>query len=60
MDQGFTAARTCPKCASAEYLFRGRKRVAPAPGLGGGEAIETKYRCKACGHEWRVRTPACA
>jgi transposase-like protein len=44
--------RTCPKC-SADYMFRGRKKVAAE-----GEqpaSVETKYRCKACGHEWKVR-----
>jgi DNA-directed RNA polymerase subunit M/transcription elongation factor TFIIS len=45
--------RTCPKCGSGDYVFRGRKKV-PAEG-GQGEAVETKYRCKACSHEWKVR-----
>jgi transposase-like protein len=58
MDQRFTAVKTCPKCSSAEYMFRSRKKVAPGPGQGAEAAIETKYRCKSCGHEWRVRTPA--
>ena len=45
--------RTCPKCGSNEYAFRSRKRIEadgdqPA-------AIETKYRCKKCQHEWRER-----
>jgi DNA-directed RNA polymerase subunit M/transcription elongation factor TFIIS len=38
--------RTCPECGSDDYQFRGRRKVA--------EAVETKYRCKACGHKWRV------
>ncbi len=46
-------ARTCPKCGSGDYAFRGRKTVAD----GQGEATETKYRCKACGQEWKVRVP---
>jgi transposase-like protein len=45
--------RTCPECGSGDYQFRGRKKVAEE---GKGEAVETKYRCKVCGHEWRVRT----
>jgi hypothetical protein len=45
--------RTCPKCGSSDYAFRGRKRIEPTEGLGA--AVETKYRCKACGHEWKVR-----
>jgi transposase-like protein len=44
--------RTCPECGSYDYQFRNRKKVAEE---GKGEAVETKYRCKACGHEWRVR-----
>ena len=32
--------------------------ITPEPGQEGQEAIETKYRCKACDHEWRVRVAA--
>jgi DNA-directed RNA polymerase subunit M/transcription elongation factor TFIIS len=47
--------RTCPECDSKEYVFRGRKKIVaegdqPA-------AVETKYMCKSCGHEWKVRVP---
>jgi DNA-directed RNA polymerase subunit M/transcription elongation factor TFIIS len=45
--------KTCPKCGSGEYTFRGRKKVEAENGEP--EAVETKYRCKACGHEWKVR-----
>jgi transposase-like protein len=58
MDQTFTTAKSCPKCSSAEYMFRSRKKVVPEPGQAEGAAFEAKYRCKSCGHEWRVRTPA--
>jgi transposase-like protein len=58
MDVNRPATRTCPQCGSSDYLFRGRKRVAPEPGQVGGEAVETKYRCKACEHEWQVRVPS--
>jgi DNA-directed RNA polymerase subunit M/transcription elongation factor TFIIS len=44
--------RTCPKCGSGDYQFRGRKKIV---GEGKPEAVETKYRCKPCGHEWRER-----
>ncbi len=57
MSQDQPVRRTCPECESPDYAFRSRKKVSPEPGLGGGEAVETKYRCKACGHEWRVRAP---
>jgi DNA-directed RNA polymerase subunit M/transcription elongation factor TFIIS len=48
-------ARTCPACGSTEYVFRSRKKI-PA-GDGQPEAMETKYRCKSCEHEWKVRVP---
>jgi len=51
MEQPKTS-RTCPECGSGDYQFRGRKKIA---GEDGKEAMETKYRCKACGHEWKVR-----
>jgi rubredoxin len=49
-------ARCCPECGSREYVFRGRKRIvteAQQPAI-----VETKYMCKACGHEWRERVGA--
>jgi transposase-like protein len=53
MQQEFMPKRACPACGSGDYQFRSRKKVAEE---GKGEAVETKYRCKACGHEWRMRT----
>jgi transposase-like protein len=44
-------SRTCPACGSGDYEFRSRKKVAEE----GKEVVETKYRCKGCGHEWKVR-----
>jgi rubredoxin len=55
MDPQTTANRTCPECGSADYAFRSRKKIEPAQGRA--LTIETKYRCKACGHEWKVRAP---
>jgi transposase-like protein len=58
MDENQVAAKTCPACGSGNYTFRSRKKIAAEPGQEGGEAVETKYRCKACSQEWRVRVPA--
>jgi hypothetical protein len=58
MDAEKPAAKACPECGSGDYQFRSRKKVAPEPGQQGKEAVETKYRCKACGHEWKVRVAA--
>jgi DNA-directed RNA polymerase subunit M/transcription elongation factor TFIIS len=53
-----TATRTCPKCGSADYSFRSRKKIPADPEQGEPGATETKYRCKKCEKEWKVRTPA--
>ena len=45
--------KTYPKCGSGEYAFRSRKRITDE--LGEPVAVETKYKCKKCGHEWKVR-----
>jgi DNA-directed RNA polymerase subunit M/transcription elongation factor TFIIS len=58
MDMQEPATKSCPKCGSGEYTFRGRKKIAAEPGQGEAEAVETKYRCKACAHEWKVQTLA--
>jgi transposase-like protein len=46
-------SRTCPACGNGDYQFRSRKKVAQE----GKEAVETRYRCKACNHEWKVKVP---
>jgi DNA-directed RNA polymerase subunit M/transcription elongation factor TFIIS len=53
MDHPLAAKKSCPKCGSADYTFRSRKTI-PAKETEP-KAIETKYRCKACGYEWRLR-----
>jgi DNA-directed RNA polymerase subunit M/transcription elongation factor TFIIS len=53
-----TPTRTCPKCGSAEYSFRSRKKIPADPEKGEPAATETKYRCKKCEKGWKVRTPA--
>jgi DNA-directed RNA polymerase subunit M/transcription elongation factor TFIIS len=55
MDHNRPALRTCPACGSTGYLFRSRKAIVPELAQSEGKLIETKYRCKQCGHEWRVR-----
>jgi DNA-directed RNA polymerase subunit M/transcription elongation factor TFIIS len=55
MDRHQPAAKTCRQCGSGEYTFRGRKKIEADPAKGHPQSWETKYRCKACGHEWRVR-----
>ena len=52
MNQQNPGAKTCPQCGSSDYAFRSRKKVTDEQGM---EAVETKYRCKACGHEWRQK-----
>ena len=51
-----SAGRTCPACGSDKYLFRSRKKILAEPCKE--EAVETKYRCKACEHEWKEQVPA--
>ena len=46
-------AKTCPKCGSEDYTFRSRKKIEATEGQEA--AVETKYRCRGCGHEWKVR-----
>jgi DNA-directed RNA polymerase subunit M/transcription elongation factor TFIIS len=46
-------AKSCPKCGSGHYTFRSRKKNEAANGQEA--SVETNYRCKACGHEWKVR-----
>ena len=53
MDPQSRKSRSCPECGSGEYAFRSRKRIVgerDQPAM-----VETKYRCKACNHEWRVK-----
>jgi rubredoxin len=47
--------RSCPECGCDRYLFRGRKMI-PAEN-GHAEAMDTKYRCRACAHVWTERVP---
>ena len=47
--------KTCPKCGNGDYAFRSRKKI--EVGEGQDAAVETKYRGKGCGHEWKVRMP---
>lgn len=49
-----TADKTCPKCASPNYKFRGRRPVGANEKKGAPAGTETKYQCAACGHSWKV------
>jgi hypothetical protein len=55
MERKPITARVCPKCGSDQYQFRSRRTIPAAPEKGEPEAVETKRRCKVCGHEWRER-----
>lgn len=46
--------RTCPECQCPKYFFRSRRTVDLPEG---GKATETKYRCRDCEYEWKVRVP---
>jgi DNA-directed RNA polymerase subunit M/transcription elongation factor TFIIS len=45
--------RACPACGGGDYAFQSRKKVEAE----GKEEVDTNYRCKKCGHEWKVRQP---
>jgi hypothetical protein len=51
--------RCCPGCAHKGYMFRARRTIDGKPDEGGGMFVETKYRCRACSHEWweRISSP---
>ena len=55
MDPLVNPGRRCPKCESRDYVFRGRKKIAADPEKNQEEAVETKFRCRACGNEWKER-----
>ncbi|MBN9518502.1 hypothetical protein J0H58_08285 [bacterium] len=44
------ADRSCPNCEQKGYMFRARRTIDGKPGEG--TFVETKYRCRACSHEW--------
>jgi DNA-directed RNA polymerase subunit M/transcription elongation factor TFIIS len=50
-----TPARACPECGSADYAFRHRRQIPATPDAG--PELETKFRCKDCGHDWKERAP---
>jgi transposase-like protein len=53
MEQQNPASRACPACGSENYTFRSRK---PIEATAGQEAmLETKYRCKGCGKDWKEK-----
>ncbi len=55
MDEPAKPNRACRACGSGDYTFRSRKQIEPTAEQ---EAmLETKYRCKACGDEWKEKVP---
>ncbi len=46
--------RGCPECQAEDYVFRGRKKDKPQEGETG-SVIVTKFHCRDCGHQWKVR-----
>jgi transposase-like protein len=56
MEHLLAAKKNCPECGSEDYQFRSRKSITAKEHEQ--EVVETKYRCKSCGHEWKVKTSA--
>lgn len=52
-----TAGQRCSDCGSQDYVFRGRKWLRANPAVGQDAAVETKYTCRSCGHNWKTRLP---
>ncbi len=46
--------RSCPFCGSGDYTCRSRRQVVKEPSEP--DEVETKYRCRVCSEEWRVKT----
>jgi transposase-like protein len=56
MIQGVRPDKSCPKCASTDYRFRGRKWIEAVGEKNQPPLTETKYQCATCGHQWKVRS----
>jgi len=55
MEQQNPPGRSCPACGSGDYAFRSRKQIEATAEQ---EAmLETKYRCKGCGKDWKEKIP---
>ncbi len=53
MEQQKPPGRSCPACGSENHTFRSRKQIEAAAEQQA--MLETKYRCKGCGKEWKVK-----
>lgn len=58
MDLPAHLARKCPKCSSSKYQFRARKTLDLPLEKGGGQVVETTYRCTDCNKAWKEQVPA--
>jgi hypothetical protein len=55
MEQQNPPRRSCPACGGGDYAFRSRKQIEVTADQ---EAmLETKYRCKGCGKDWKETVP---
>jgi DNA-directed RNA polymerase subunit RPC12/RpoP len=55
MEQKATGPKKCPECGSDQYMFRGRRKIPVDAEEGQAVTVETKYLCKTCGHQWKMR-----
>ncbi len=55
MDELTKPSRTCPACGSGDYVFRSHKQIEATAEQQA--MLETKYRCKGCGKDWKEKVP---
>lgn len=55
MEQQKPPCRSCPACRSTDSAFRSRKQIEATAEQGA--MLETKFRCKGCGKDWKETVP---